>query len=139
LIEKENTFIDKVNNLEIYLINITDLSSNEKAQGVKFYYKTVNKGITVVYESEFDKEVLSKLIGSIKLVQLKTAKNPTSELYLKFKSMLNFEFGAYSDSKQNKWTIYLLFTKQENRALLILKDNELNNFLTILNNVYDKI
>jgi hypothetical protein len=110
LIQKEYIKVGKFNRqLDIDILNITDINSNEKISGLKFELEVYSKFGNSTKNAFVDKDEVEDIIKTLEFIQKNTFKSiPPNYTELSFTSRSGMQIGCYYS--KGKWTA---FTKLE--------------------------
>jgi hypothetical protein len=135
LIEKEFIKVGKIGAVVMDVVIIKDLIDNSKLSGVKFEYYSTTYGSRYNFIDSDEVDGLIKSLEIMKSSLLTYIRSNYTEVI--YQSRSGFEAGAYCD--QTGWKLFIKIDEDYKDSFSSLKLEDLNKFLTLLQDAKQKI
>jgi len=130
LIQKEFVDIGKIKTMNMQIVRLKDLITEDSISALRLEYKPAYESDTKI--ASLDSDEIESLINAIIAIQeITSSPRPKNYTEISYKSRGGFEAGCYLSDK-GLWVSYLKLEKYDRKSYFFLKEQLFEEFLELL-------
>lgn len=138
--ERQFIHVGNISGIEVQIITVTNLISNERVAGLHFEAVTSMWGVMRTGTANLDADEIDGLIRSFKYIKSNVINNKTNDYTeYNYTSKGYFEAGCFSQKKQGGWKLYIQLDKFNDQSIISLSIDNIDDLIKFLEDAKNKI